>query len=135
VANKKELKREYKENLRPMGIYQIRNLVNGKVLVEVAQDLPGIINGRKFALSLGGHTNKALQADWNEVGAENFVFEILDELAPTGEAGANYRHELASLEELWLEKLEPYGDRGYNEKKMSSEERLKRISQNRVAKS
>jgi hypothetical protein len=32
------------------------------------------------------------------------------------------------MEEMWLEKLEPYGERGYNERKLSREERMKRIS-------
>jgi hypothetical protein len=33
MSNKKEMKRAYKESHRPMGVYQIRNLINGKVLI------------------------------------------------------------------------------------------------------
>jgi hypothetical protein len=35
------------------------------------------------------------------------------------------------MEKMWLEKLEPYGERGYNEKKLTREERLKRIADKR----
>jgi hypothetical protein len=41
---------------------------------------------------------------------------------------------LAFLEELWLEKSQPYGDRGYNEKKKGREEMLRLIAQNRAVK-
>ncbi|HEY6400112.1 MAG TPA: hypothetical protein VI479_01805 [Blastocatellia bacterium] len=33
---KNELKREYKLNHRPMGVYQIRNIANEKVLIGLA---------------------------------------------------------------------------------------------------
>src|SRR5262249_46106911 len=115
-VNKRELKRAYKQNQRPMGVYQIRNLANGKVLIRVALDLPGIINSQKFQLSMGAHTNKALQADWQQYGAEKFEFEILDELAPGPDPGRDYRKELAAMQDLWLEKLQPYGDAGYHKK-------------------
>jgi hypothetical protein len=112
---KTELKREYKLNHRPVGVYQIRNLANEKVFIGASLDLPGIFNRHKFQLKMGNHPNRALQADWNELGAEGFVFEILDEITP--KEGLDYREDLAILEELWLEKSQPYEDRGYNKKK------------------
>ncbi len=129
--NKKELKSEYLQNHRPMGIYQIRNIVNDKVLIGSSLDLPGILNRHKFQLKMGGHPNKALQADWNEFGAESFAFEIVDEITP--KEGRDHREELEFLEELWLEKSQPYGDRGYNEKKKGRDEMLRRIAENRAA--
>lgn len=128
---KKDMKREYKLNPRPMGVYQIRNTVNGKVLVGAALDIPGILNRHKGELSAGSHRNRPLQAEWQEYGAEKFSFESLDELSPTGVAGHDYREELTFLEELWLEKVEPYGERGYNERKKGRDEKLKLIAQNR----
>src|SRR5262249_19574720 len=133
---KRELKREYKLNHSPMGVYQIRNLVNDKVLIGAALNLPGIFNRHKFQLKVGNHPNAALQAEWNEFGAESFAFEILDELTPREDPCYDYREDLAFLEELWLEKLEPYGEpygnRGYNEKKKGREEMLRRIAQKRA---
>ena len=128
---KKDLKREYKLNHRPMGVYQIRNIVNDKVLVGSTLNLPGIFNRYKLQLKMGNHPNAALQAEWNEFGAESFVFEILDELTPRENPGYDYHEDLTSLEDLWLEKLEPYGERGYNEKKIGIEEKLRRIALNR----
>jgi hypothetical protein len=125
MSKRKELKRDYTWNPRRMGVFQVRNVVNGKVLVGVALDLPGIINSQRFQLSMGSHPSKTLQADWQEYGADCFVFEILDELRRGADPGRNYREELGAMQDLWLEKLEPYGDRGYNEKKLGTEESLK----------
>jgi group I intron endonuclease len=127
--NKKDIKREYLETERPMGVFQIRNLSNEKVFVGSSLNLDGILNRHKFALNAGSHQNKALQADWNEHGAENFAFEILEELEPR--ANLDSKRELAFLEDLWLEKLAPYGARGYNERKMTREERLRMIAANK----
>ena len=129
--NKKDLKREYKENPRPMGVFQIRNLTNEKVFVGSSLNLDGIFNRHKFALNAGSHQNKALQADWNEFGAENFAFEILEEVFPRENPGYDYKSDLEVLEDLWLEKLEPYGEKGYNERKKTREERLRMIAANR----
>lgn len=130
-VNKKRLKEEYQLNPRPMGVYQIRNATNNKVLIGSALNLPGIINRHKFALNLGQHANKALQADWHDFGSDNFIFEVLDELEPREGLDYDYRADLTFLEELWIEKLQPFGERGYNEKKKSREEMLRQIAQNR----
>jgi len=127
---KKELKREYLQNHRPVGVFQIRNIVNDKVLIGASLDLPGIFNRYKFQLKMGNHPNVRLQAEWNEFGAESFAFEILDEITP--KEGRDYREELVFLEELWLENSQPYGDRGYNEKKKGREEMLRLIARNRA---
>ncbi len=129
--NKKELKREYKESMRPMGIYQIRNLINEKVFVGSTLNLNGIFNRHLFQLKIGGHRNIGLQCDWNEFGQENFVFEVLEEVFPTENPDYDYRSDLECLEDLWLEKLAPYGEKGYNELKKTREERLHMISANR----
>jgi group I intron endonuclease len=129
--NKKDLKREYKENPRPMGVFQIRNLTNEKVFVGSTLSLEGIFNRFEFQLKMNGHPNKSLQKDWNETGAENFAFEILEELPPRENPGYDYKQDLEVLEDLWLEKLEPYGERGYNERKKTFAERLQMIRDNR----
>lgn len=130
---KKELKREYQQSPRPMGVYQIRNLVKDKVLLGSSLNLPGIFNRYKFQLQMGSHRNKILQTEWNEFGSKNFAFEILDELTATSEPGRDYREELIFLEDLWLDKLQPYDERGYNKRKQSREEKLRQIAQNRLS--
>lgn len=127
--NKKDLKREYKETKQLMGIFQIRNLTNEKVFISSSMNLDGIINRHRFQLNANGHPNKALQADWNELGEDKFAFEILEELDPR--ENLDNRKELAFLEDLWLEKVAPYGEQGYNERKKTREERLQMIAANR----
>lgn len=124
---KKELIREYKQNHRPMGVFQIYNLANQKVLIGSGLNLPGILNRHRFQLTAGNHPNRILQAEWNQFGSDKFAFEILDELQPNPDANYDYSTDLSFLEELWLEKLEPYGERGYNEKKKTRDEKLRLI--------
>ena len=131
---KKELKEQYKQTHTPMGVYQIQNLANEKIFVGAALNLPGIINSNKTQLRAGNHPNKRLQAEWNEYGSDRFAFEVLDELSASEGPDHDYKAELAFLEELWLERLEPYGEKGYNERKKGKEERLKEIMQNRIGK-
>jgi hypothetical protein len=133
MSNKrKDLKKEYKQNHPPMGVYQIHNLANNKVLVGVALNLPGILNSNRLQLKMGIHPNKVLQAEWHDYGSESFSFEVLDELKATEAEGYDYREDLAFLEELWVEKLEPYGERGYNERKKEKEEKLRQIAKKRI---
>ena len=111
-----------------MGVFSIRNMVSEKVFVGVGLDLMGIINSHKFQLKMGVHQNRRLQSDWNEFGSESFSFEILDQLEPREDASDDGRTDLAFLEELWLEKLLPFGSRGYNRRKLTREEKLRRIA-------
>jgi hypothetical protein len=115
--NKKELKNKYKQTIQPMGIYQIKNMKNGRVFIGSAQDLRGIINSNKFQLKNGLHINKELQNDYNTIGEEGFSFDILDYLKPRQDLNYDYTEELKILRDMWLEKLQPYDDKGYNIKK------------------
>lgn len=117
--NRKELKKKYIDTIQPMGIYQVRNLINGKIFIQSAVDLNGKINSCKFQLSMGSHMNKILQADYDNMGAENFVFEILDSLKPKENIKMDYTKELKLLEHMWIEKLQPYGEQGYHKRLIS----------------
>ena len=131
MTDKKQLKRDYQQTPRPMGVFLIRNNLNDKVFLGSSLNLPGIINRHRSTLALGAHANKALQADWNELGSNNFAFEIVDELSPRAGTEIDYRQELTALEDLWLDRLQPFGERGYNEPKITREERLRRIASRR----
>ena len=114
MVDKKEIKRQYKLAPRPAGVFQIKNNVNGKILLGSSLNLDGILNRHKFQLELGSHMNKELQTDWKEFGAVAFTFEILETLDPKDDPNFNYKDELSLLEEIWLEKLQPFGEMGYN---------------------
>lgn len=127
-ADNKQLKKNYLQTPRAIGVFLIRNNLSEKVFLAAGVDLNGLINRHKFQLTNNIHANKQLQVDWNEFGSNNFAFEILDELSPRAGAETDYRAEAAFMEELWLEKLQPFGERGYNEPKLTRAERLRRIS-------
>jgi hypothetical protein len=130
-VDKKQAILEYKMGHRPMGVFQILNKVNGKVLLDSSNNIPGKINRHKFALNAGSHASKALQADWSEYGEAAFEIETLEPLEPRDDPNYDYKSDLETLLDLWLEKLKPYDERGYNERKMTREERLRMIAANR----
>ena len=129
--DKKKLKQRYQQDRRPAGVFQIRNLANERVFVAAGIDLQGVINRHKFELEMGGHRNTDLQADWKEFGSRNFAVEILDQMQPRADPNHDPRADLAALKDLWLEKLKPYGDRGYNEREPTREEKLRQIAARR----
>ena len=112
---RKELKAEYKTSKTSAGVFQIRNLINSKIFIGTAQNIPGILNSNKFQLTAGKHPNACLQADWKAFGESAFVFESVDELTVFDNPRQDIRIELAKLQDMWFEKLKPFGERGYNE--------------------
>lgn len=119
MLDKKELKKQYKQTLPKMGIYKITNLISGKFFIGKGMNVPGKINSSKFQLNMGSHMNKDLQKDFKQLGEDKFSFEVVDYLDPKNddEPGHDYTADLAALEDLWLEKLQPFGENGYNIKK------------------
>ena len=117
--DKKELKKQYKQTVQPMGIYQIKNLTNGKIFIGSAKNLPGKFNSVKFQLEHGSYPHSELQKDFNDFGEKNFSFEVVDYLEPKEDTGYDYTEDLSVLEEMWLEKLQPFGEKGYNKRKSS----------------
>jgi hypothetical protein len=109
--DRKALIREYKQRRPPMGVYRIHNTVSGHALVAASTDLPSILNRHRAQLKLGGHPSRPLQSDWNEHGADSFVFEILDTLTPPEQPGYDPVADLTVLEDMWLEKLSLEADR------------------------
>jgi group I intron endonuclease len=116
--NKKELKKQYTRTLQPMGVYQVKNLSNSKIFIASGLNIHGRMNSCKFQLSLGSHMNRLLQDDFNKTGFGNFSFEILDYLEPKEDPESDYYDDLKMLEEMWINKLQPFDEKGYNERKI-----------------
>ena len=114
-----------------MGVFQIRNTASGKIFVGSTLDLTAMFNRIRFQLYAGAHPNKELERDWKNLGTGKFAFEILEEVFPREDLSYDYTADLETLEDLWLEKLQPYGKKGYNEPKKTREERLQVIASNR----
>jgi hypothetical protein len=113
MDRKKELKLQYREMKTEAGVYQIKNVKNGKVLVVGTPNLK-TMNGRIVELRRGGHHNQQLQNEWNQFGESAFIFEVLEVLEEKTEGDFDMREELKKLEAKWLEKLQPFGGRGYH---------------------
>ena len=113
MDRKKELKQLYKETPVEAGIYLIKNRENGKLFVGSTRNLK-TLNGVKFTLENGGHTNNGLAAEWKEYGKDAFTFEVLEVLKKKNDPYFNEKEELGKLEEKWLAELQPFGERGYN---------------------
>ncbi len=115
--NKKGLKILYKENPKPMGVFQVKNLTNGKIFIGSGIDVHGKLNSCKFQLAHGSFINQELQNDYNVVGESNFSFEIIDVLEQKTEISNDPKEELELLMSMWIEKLQPFDEKGYNRKK------------------
>lgn len=110
AEDKKELKRHYKEMKKEGGVYQIKNKINNKILLLATANLK-TVNGKLMQLRMGSYLNAELQKDWSHYGEESFTVEVLESISQQDD---NFKLKLEQLEEKWLEKLNPYGERGYN---------------------
>jgi hypothetical protein len=114
LKSKKEINQEYLAREKPAGVFQVKNTANGKVLLGSSLNLEGPLNSHKFMLKTGSHRNKVLQQEWNYYGPGKFVFEILEVVQIKDDPNFNLSDELTLLEQIWLEELQPFGERGYN---------------------
>ncbi|MDR2773132.1 MAG: GIY-YIG nuclease family protein [Tannerella sp.] len=114
MKTKKELKAIYREMKFRMGVFQIRNISDNKIYISSSTDLVAIWNRSRFQLNCGCHPNTELQKAWKEFGEENFVYEILSEIKQDDTMTIDCRKELKQIEELLIEELQPFEDRGYN---------------------
>ncbi len=114
MKTKKELKNDYKELKPEMGVFQIKNLSNGKILIEGATNMEARWNRHRSELRFNSHRNTALQKDWNTFGESQFTFEVLSPLKYDEEKQLDYQREVKLLEEMYLEELAPYGEKGYH---------------------
>lgn len=112
--SRKSLIDEYKRTPKDMGVYRIRNTVNGKCFVASSKDVRARLNRHRMDLKNNGERVRGLQEDWNAFGAEAFELEAVDLLEPPEDDNYDPTEDLKVLEKLWLDKLEPYGDNGYN---------------------
>lgn len=117
MLDKKEIKRQYKQTIQPMGIYQIKNLANGKIFISSSKNLNAVFNSSRLQLKTGTFINRELQNDFTENGEANFSFDVLDRLEPKDDLNYDYTDDLKVLEEMWLEKLQPYDLKGYHKQR------------------
>ncbi len=103
MKTRAELKREYKEMARRMGIIAVRNLRNGRMWIRSAFNPEATLRRFRFELEFGSSRIKELQKEWDEFGAEAFSFEVIDTVEPDPEK--DDADELAAREAFWRDKL------------------------------
>jgi hypothetical protein len=106
VTDRKALRRAYREAPPPGGVYLIRNLAENRALLGASPNVAGRLNRERFQLEAGGHASRALQADWDRLGAGAFAFEVLDTLEPAEDPEVDPAEELAELLGMWEERLD-----------------------------
>jgi hypothetical protein len=108
AGRRRELRAQYEQRQPRAGVYALRNVVTGRVLVASTIDLDNVRNRLEFARSTGAPSalDGRLVADVRQYGIDAFVLDVLDTLtlAP-GMTPDDARADLAALEQLWREKL------------------------------
>ncbi|MEI7595005.1 MAG: GIY-YIG nuclease family protein [Bacteroidota bacterium] len=114
MKTRKELKEEYKQIKYKMGVFQIRNKTNGKIYISSSADLDAIWHAERLQLNMGIHQNAALQKDWKMLGSDHFEYEIIDIYKPKDNPSTDYTKDIKTLEKMFIEELQPFGNKGYN---------------------
>ncbi|SKC72104.1 GIY-YIG nuclease family protein [Maledivibacter halophilus] len=96
----------YKERKIVGGVFIIKNIINGKMLILTSTDLYGCKNRFEFSQKTGSCVYMKLQSDWKKLGGEAFTFEILEKLEKKDtQTPKEFKEDIKVLEEIWLEKL------------------------------
>jgi len=112
MNRRKEIINEYKARKLHGGVYKVTNTLSRKYLIGSATNLESIQNRFQFAMTTGSAFHPKLRKDWEELGAQAFTFEILEELKQrSDQSQAEFLEELEILEQLWRANLDV--SRGY----------------------
>ena len=103
---RKDAIRAYHESDKPMGVYRVHSDIAARSIIGSSVDLRAALNRQRAQLELASHPDTALQAAWDELGADGFEFEILDTLEPSDDPAYDLTGDLRELESMWRERLE-----------------------------
>jgi group I intron endonuclease len=88
------------------GIYQIRNIVSGRIYVGSAADIDMRWHNHRYRLRKGNHHSASMQRSWNKHGPAAFSFEIIELCEPT---------DFVKREQFWMDDLKACDPRrGFN---------------------
>jgi len=113
MTDKRILKQQYRDTTARAGVYAIRNLASGRMLVAGSSNVEAALNRHRFELRQGCHRNALLRRDWALHGEAGFSFAVLDMLEPREEAGFDPARELDELVAVWRAELPCQGEQGY----------------------
>lgn len=134
---KKYYKRKEKNNrigVRIIGVYQIKNILNGKMYVGSSNDIERRFHEHKTNIGSGC---KKLQNAIKKYGINNFIFSVLQKLNIDIYPIKFQKKTLLEAEQFYLDLYKPFGNNGYNSAKKAdspmfgktfTKKQLKRIS-------
>ncbi len=105
---RRELRAAYAQRRADAGVYVLRNVVTGRVLVGSSTDLRAVRNRLAFGQATGstGVLDRRLVPDAQAHGLDTFVCEVLDTLDIRADMSpAQIQDDLRVLEALWRERL------------------------------
>jgi hypothetical protein len=76
--SRRQALQDYKERKIAQGVFAVRCVPTGEVWTGISRNLGQQQNGVWFALKLGSHPNRALQAAWAAHGEAAFGFQALE---------------------------------------------------------
>ncbi len=115
---RKKLVMQFQQEKIYYGVFQITNLANNKIFLDVSRNLKGTTNAYLAFLETNP-VNPQLSADYKKYGKENFEFKILEQKEKPDDEFFDIKSELKKMLEKHLEELQPYDEKGYNKRKTS----------------
>lgn len=112
TPTRKQLIQDYKCQPTYYGVIRITNTVNHKIFIDTVPNTKNRWAYYKMNLNNHFYVNSPLQADWETYGEDAFAFDVLWE-EKTDDV-LNLRQTLKKLKKDWFDRLQPFGDRGYN---------------------
>lgn len=107
-SRKKEIIAAYKQKEVTGGVYAIACIPADRIWIKGDLDLQGAANRFNFAVTINSCVLPKMQADWSAHGPKAFTFEVLEEMKKKEtQTLAEFRQDVATLEELWREKYDP----------------------------
>lgn len=100
------MSRAYKEAKQTGGIYVIRNVKTGKMLLQSTRTIEKAANLLSFAKMTGSCVHPLIAGDWERYGPDAFELEIFETIDKKDtQSDAEFASDIRALEELWHEKL------------------------------
>lgn len=110
---RKELTEQYNQIKTYMGVFKVTNTVNGKVYIASSPNMKNHWLILQYQLDMGRFPgNIQFQKEWIEFGKEAFTYELLEEKEVKEDT--DVRWTVKQMEKEWLDKLQPYGEKGYH---------------------
>jgi len=110
MADKRELKEQYKQMKPDMGVFVFKCKSSGKAYLGFSQNIKAYMNSLVFQLNLGSYNMSAnLQSDWKKYGENGFEAAVLELLKyDKDESKTDYTADLKLLRDFCSEKFNEF---------------------------